>query len=229
MDRWPVIAVAGGSGGLGVSTLVALLALALARRHGVATLVDLDPLGGGIDVRLGAQDADGVRWSGLLLAGGSLEPSALLAGVPRWGRVSLLTGPDPPSEEVALQAVSVARRCGPVVADLARLGHPAVDAVGARAGLTVLLADPTPAGLAAAHAVFGRLPEAGLVVRSSVPGGVAAARAADLVGAPLLGTLPNCRVRVPLAVRGIPRRLTRLAGALAAGALAPGAAVGAAP
>src|SRR5699024_5446871 len=44
-----VIGLAGGCGGAGTSSLTARLAAA-ARRHGPVTLVDADPLGGGVDL-----------------------------------------------------------------------------------------------------------------------------------------------------------------------------------
>ena len=64
----PVLAVVGGSGGVGASTFAAALATAAAP----ATLIDLDPVSGGIDVLLGIEDVPGARWSGLRLEGGRL-------------------------------------------------------------------------------------------------------------------------------------------------------------
>ena len=60
-----VIAVLSGRGGAGGSTLAAALALAGTRRGLRATLVDLDPAGGGIDLLFGLETEPGPRWSEL--------------------------------------------------------------------------------------------------------------------------------------------------------------------
>jgi secretion/DNA translocation related CpaE-like protein len=70
------LAVVGGScGGAGASTVAAALALAAA--PGV-TLVDGDPWGAGIDLLLGAERADGLRWPDLTGLRGRV------AGPSRW-------------------------------------------------------------------------------------------------------------------------------------------------
>lgn len=60
-----VVAVLSGRGGAGGSTLAAALALAGTRRGLRATLVDLDPAGGGIDLLFGLETEPGPRWSEL--------------------------------------------------------------------------------------------------------------------------------------------------------------------
>ncbi|WP_370345961.1 septum site-determining protein Ssd [Catenulispora sp. EB89] len=60
-----VVAVLSGRGGAGGSTLAAALALAGVRRGLRATLVDLDPAGGGIDLLFGLETEPGPRWSEL--------------------------------------------------------------------------------------------------------------------------------------------------------------------
>ncbi|HWB65893.1 MAG TPA: septum site-determining protein Ssd [Mycobacteriales bacterium] len=56
-----VIAVIGGCGGGGASTLAAGLALTAARTA-ETLLIDADPLGGGLDVLLGVEHRPGLRW-----------------------------------------------------------------------------------------------------------------------------------------------------------------------
>src|SRR5690606_18363078 len=57
-----VVSVIGGRGGAGASLLAAALALA-GHRAGLRTaLVDADPLGGGLDILLGAEHVPGSRW-----------------------------------------------------------------------------------------------------------------------------------------------------------------------
>src|SRR5579875_2141374 len=87
-----VVAVLGGSGGVGASTFAAALATAAGR----AVLVDCDPLGGGIDVLLGVEAVPGARWSGLRVNGGRLDPHALDEGLPRWRDVRVLAADAPP-------------------------------------------------------------------------------------------------------------------------------------
>jgi secretion/DNA translocation related CpaE-like protein len=62
----------GGSGGLGVTTLSAGLAVRAAKRNLKAALVELDPCGGGIDVLFGAEHTPGWRWEDLVSAQGHI-------------------------------------------------------------------------------------------------------------------------------------------------------------
>ena len=45
-------------------------------------LVDCDPLGGGLDLVLGAEDLGGLRWPGLDVGGGRVPATALHAALP---------------------------------------------------------------------------------------------------------------------------------------------------
>jgi secretion/DNA translocation related CpaE-like protein len=67
-----VLAVVGGSGGLGASTLAAGLAVRAAKRSLSVTAVELDRCGGGLDVLFGAEQTDGWRWGDLVSAQGHL-------------------------------------------------------------------------------------------------------------------------------------------------------------
>ncbi len=69
----PLVGVVGGCGGAGASTLAAGLAVAARRRGLAAALVDLDPIGGGIDLLLGAERTPGWRWPRLLGAHGEVN------------------------------------------------------------------------------------------------------------------------------------------------------------
>jgi secretion/DNA translocation related CpaE-like protein len=66
----PVLAVMGGTGGVGASTLAAGIAVAAADRGRGAALVDVDILGGGIDLLLGVEQQQGWRWPNLTSAVG---------------------------------------------------------------------------------------------------------------------------------------------------------------
>jgi hypothetical protein len=93
-DAAPVVAVIGGRGGAGASTLAVGLA-GVAAGSGVATLlVDADPLGGGLDLLVGVEQEPGLRWADLAGARGRLQPGVLSGmlpavdglGVLSWGR-----------------------------------------------------------------------------------------------------------------------------------------------
>jgi Mrp family chromosome partitioning ATPase len=203
-----VIAVLGGSGGVGASSFAAVLAAVT----GSSLLVDLDVCGGGIDVALGIESVAGARWSGLHLAGGYLDPAALADGLPRWGPVAVLAADvavlDP---EAVLQVLSAARAAGPVVVDLPRAGAAERAAALVHADLVVLLARGDATGVVAAHATAAALPEvpAGIVVRR---GSYSARDAADLVGCRLLGELPSLGgPPLQLADRRLPRAVARVA------------------
>lgn len=90
-------------------------------------LVDLDPLGGGIDVVLGAEGIEGARWSGLHSAGDRLDPEQLVEGLPRWWDVPFLACdlPAPPNPAAVASVLESARAIGPVIVDVGRWPSPA--------------------------------------------------------------------------------------------------------
>jgi MinD-like ATPase involved in chromosome partitioning or flagellar assembly len=212
-----VIGVVGGSGGVGATSFAAVVAAVASG----ALLVDLDVAGGGIDVTLGIESTPGARWSGLHLAGGRLDPDALVRGLPRWGAVPVLAADvadlDP---DAVLQVLEVARACGPVVVDLPRRSCAERAAALLHCSLVVVVARADVDGLVAAHAVAAGLPELpiGLVCRR---GEVASADAARLVGVPLLGELPRMgRPRMVLNSHHLPSGAGRVAAGVLRG-LAP--------
>src|SRR3954454_11195925 len=206
-----VVGVVGGSGGVGASSFAAALAVVA----GESVLIDLDVAGGGVDVLLGIERAAGARWSGVELAGGRLEPTTLLAGLPCWGPCAVLAADVPALDpEAVLQAVEVASAAAPVVLDLPRGDCRERAAAAGLCDLVVLVIRADVSGLVAAHAVASALPQlpTGVVVRRS---DVPATDAARLVGAPLLGELPPVRARFALD----PARLPRAVHAVAVGVL----------
>ena len=76
------LGVVGGSGGAGATTFACALGQ-LAARAGTAVVVDLDPLGPGIDRVLGLEAAEGVRWDELCQTTGRLSARALREALPR--------------------------------------------------------------------------------------------------------------------------------------------------
>ena len=155
----PVICVLGGCGGVGATRFAAVLASVAAARYGQAVLLDLDPAGGGIDIGLGIESVPGARWSGLRVAGGHLDPAALLQGVPRWGLTHVVAADtaEMPAPGTVSQVLAAAGEVAPVVADLSRWGDAARTATLSRADLVVLVvADDVP-GVAAARSVVSAL------------------------------------------------------------------------
>ena len=213
VDRGWLLAVGASCGGAGASTLAAAVALAAA--PGVA-LIDADPWGGGLDLLLGAERAEGLRWPDLAALRGRVAGDALLAALPEAAGVHVLaasrSSPGAVPEE-ALTAVLEAVRGGgwPVVVDLPRWppegeGLPAQAAL-ADADLAVLV---VPARLRAATAARLLVESPGsawssaqLVVRP-VGGGLSREDVADVVGRPVLAELPHDRSAVPRGERGEP-------------------------
>jgi len=183
----PVLGVVGGSGGVGASTFAAVLAAAAGR----AMLVDLDVVGGGIDVLLGIEDIPGARWSGLRVGGGRLDPGLLADGLPHWGLLPVLAADAAPaSAEAVRQVLDAAAVLGPVIVDLGRGSTAQRAAAVARCALVVLLAVAEVRGLIAARAVVAGLSGAptGLVLRR---GSVSPDDAAALTDTPLIGVVPS--------------------------------------
>jgi secretion/DNA translocation related CpaE-like protein len=212
-----VIAVLGGSGGVGASTFAAVLA---AQAPG-SLLVDVDPSAGGIDVLLGLDPLPGARWSGLRVAGGRLGQDDLLAGLPGWGSCAVLAADvasiDPEALHEVLECAIDGSAFPAVILDLGR-GDSAERAMALlHCDLVVALVRADLTGAVAAHAVLDALPElpSGIVVRR---GDLAAGEIARMVSAPLLGTLPTMRSPVTLLdPQRLPRALTRVAAGVLAG------------
>lgn len=119
-DRALVIGVAGGCGGAGASSLAARLTAA-ARAQGPVTLVDADPLGGGLDVLVEEPWHGGLGWDEAAALGAE-DAEALGRGLPRVDEVALLVagrGAGADAERLARVLPALAARGGTVVVDLA--------------------------------------------------------------------------------------------------------------
>ncbi len=192
------VAVVGGSGGVGASTLAAGLALVGARRGLACALVDLDPLGGGLDLVVGAERTPGWRWPRLLGARGEVgDVRGVLPVVDGVTLVAMGRGADVGRLTVeAVHAVlgSLGRHHDLVVLDAGRVPVPAVRQAVRGVEAAVLLAGGGVRAVAAAARVRADLdtPATGVVVRRTVTGppGVVVA---DAVGLPLWGEVPTDR------------------------------------
>ncbi|MDY6808849.1 MAG: septum site-determining protein Ssd [Actinomycetota bacterium] len=190
------IAVIGGHGGAGVTTLAAAVALAGADLGPRVLLLDVDDLGAGIDLALGIEGRAGLRWQDLTVAAGAMRASALHDALPHVDdRLSVLAPrPDshhPIAVEPVVAALDAARAEGDtVVVDLPRAGGPVTDAVLDTVDLVVVVTTATVPGAASTRQVVTRVRRHGvwaeLAVRGPAPSGLRAAQVAATVGLPLL-------------------------------------------
>lgn len=196
-----VLAVVGARGGAGASVFAASVGLTVLHKGGDALLIDCDPLSGGLDLVLGAESEDGLRWPDLRLREGRVAASSLHSALPGRtngsARLTLLsgaregTGPEPDAIAAVLEA---GRRAGEtVICDLPRdLGEGGC-AVLDRADLAVVVVPAEVRACVSAKLVAQRVSErmaaVRLVVRGPSPGGLLAEEVAEATGFPLLTTM----------------------------------------
>ena len=210
-----VIALVGGSGGVGVSTLAAGLAFTAARQVQRSLLVDADRLGGGLDLLIGAERVSGWRWSRLAGARGHLGD---LAGqLPQLDGVEVLAmdrggGRSPDWEPGADELRAVLRRRRTAIRSVwsifpARSRSLLAEAA-SRADLLLVVVREDLRGLASGRQLLDELGPAhgqrGLVVRQSRARLMGAETVAEALGLPLLGTLVDERALAVAAERGDP-------------------------
>ncbi len=188
------IAVIGGHGGAGASTLAAAVALTAGASDDVL-LIDADQAGAGADLLLGVEEKSGLRWADVTGETGVISGPALRAALPRVGRVSVI-GParddvSPLRPDTVLAVVDAGRTAGDVVvADVGR--EPGLSASGLidTADFIVVVTTASVHAVAATRRTAARMVgdrDAVLVVRGPSPGGLRARDVADAVGIPLLG------------------------------------------
>jgi secretion/DNA translocation related CpaE-like protein len=192
------VAVIGGRGGAGASILAAgLAAMAVEARHRTL-LIDADPLGGGLDLVLGWERDDGLRWPGLAGAGGRVDPPALLRALPHRGDLVLLSFDRDelsgvPAEAMAATLDAARRGRDVIVADLPRqLDDAAVLALQA-ADRALLVVPAELRATASAARTLGQIRphcnEVAVVVRGPAPGRLRPREIARTLGLPLAGSL----------------------------------------
>ncbi len=194
------VTVVGAAGGVGASTLAALLARRRAADGARVALVDLDPGRGGIEVLLGIEAQAGARWFDLAQVRGTLAAGDLDGLLPRWQGVEVLSTDrrDTAVDGEMLAAVwsGLLASGRTVVADLpgralvagAMAEHPAL------AGEVLLLTGQDVLGVAGAVVVRGALGGgARLVLRRRPHARVAPSEAARLLDLPLAGMVPGDR------------------------------------
>lgn len=198
-----VLAVVGGRGGAGASVFAVATALRAVQQEERVLLVDCDPLGGGVDLVLGAEDLDGLRWPQVGAGAGRVPASALHAALPApeidgAGGLAVLScdrSPYGPSPAAVTSVLDAGRRAGDtVVCDVPRYPTEAAVAALAAADLTVLVVPADVRSCAAAARVAAVVaehggPSAGLVVRGPAPGGLTPQEIATALGLPLVAAM----------------------------------------
>lgn len=195
----PVVAVVGGRGGAGASLLTVALALA-GRRAGLRTvLLDADPLGGGLDILIGAEHARGSRWEEFSGRKGRMIWPALRDALPSVHGVVLMTWtarrPSTPIPPSAMRTVltCAARGAELLVADLPRALDPSAEEVLRRATVTLLVLPADVHSVMAAERIIpslrDRVPDLRLVVRGASSTTLSAQSVAESLGLPVAGEL----------------------------------------
>jgi secretion/DNA translocation related CpaE-like protein len=218
-DRARVLTVVGGSGGAGASVLATALAVTARRRSLDTLFIDGDPLGGGVDLALGWERMQGLRWPELVDASGRVNPPALVDALPGEGSLAVLsfdrselTGVPPQAMAAALDAGRRGRDL--VVVDLPRRFDEAslLALTAAERCYVVVLAELR--SCAAAQRIVAEAarhcPAMALVVRLVEPGGVRPAEIAEALDLPLAGVLtPEPRLTRAMAAGHPPARTGR--------------------
>jgi secretion/DNA translocation related CpaE-like protein len=196
--RGRVVAVIGGRGGAGASILAGALAVTAVKAGRRTLLVDADPLGGGLDLVLGWERVDGLRWPALMGAGGRVDPPALLDALPHRGDLVLLSFARDELQPVPGEAMAATLEAGRrardvIVTDLPRqLDDAAVLALqSAHRALLVVPAElrATAAAARVAGLVAMHCGDLSVVVRGPAPGRLRAREIAKALGLPLAGSL----------------------------------------
>ena len=191
-----VVAVVGGRGGAGATSLACALAVTAAGTGRRTLLVDGDPLGGGIDLCFGREQDTGLRWPDLGGTRGRLSAAALAGALPRVQELSVLSwdrgdAPAVPPEAVRAVLQAGRRSCELVVVDLPRSLDDGTRAVLHEAATVLLLVPAEVRAAAAASRVassFGLLcRDLRVVVRAPGPAGLEAPEVARALGLPLAG------------------------------------------
>jgi secretion/DNA translocation related CpaE-like protein len=189
-----VVAVIGGRGGAGASVLGVGLAMTSARRGLSTMLIDLDPLGGGIDLLLGAEDCSGLRWPDFAETRGRLAAAALHTALPErhglrllsWDRGSLSAVPAPAVHAVVTAAM---RACDVVVLDLPRRLDEATEEALALCTCALLVVPAEVRAVAAAARVALGLTtmtaDVRVVLRGPSPSGLGPAEVSEALGLPI--------------------------------------------
>ncbi|MFJ8754254.1 septum site-determining protein Ssd [Streptomyces sp. NPDC102441] len=193
------VGVMGGRGGSGASTLACALAVTAARSGRRTMLIDGDPLGGGIDVLLGGEESEGLRWPDFARSKGRLGGGALEESLPAlhglrvlsWGRDDEVIVPPQAMRSV----LAAARRLGGVVVvDLPRRFDESVAEALAQLDVGLLVVPGELRAVAAARRMAAVsqmvLEDLRVIARGPYTAGLDEHWVAQTLGLPLVGDLP---------------------------------------
>lgn len=196
-----VLAVLGARGGAGASVFTVAVGLTALKAGNNTLLIDCDPRGGGLDLVLGAETEEGLRWPDMQLSAGRVAAASLHTKLPARRRgnaqLTMLSGArkgEGPAPDAVAAIIEAGRRAGEiVVCDVPRQLEAAAWSAIDRADLTVIV---TPAELRAcitATQLAKDLKDRGitpqLIVRGPSPGGLRVDEIAGSVGIPVLTTM----------------------------------------
>ena len=196
-----VLAVLGARGGAGASVFAVAVALTALRSGENTFLIDCDPRGGGLDVVLGAEEDEGLRWPDMQLSAGRVAASSLHMALPtrRKGnaRLTLLSGArkgEGPAPDAVAAVIEAGRRTGEVVVcDVPRQLDAAAWAAVDRCDLAVIVTPAEVRACITAKQLADELQARGahpqLIVRGPSPGGLKMTEIAAAVGIPVLTTM----------------------------------------
>ncbi|MEU8707223.1 septum site-determining protein Ssd [Streptomyces sp. NPDC048565] len=194
------VGVMGGRGGSGASTLACALAVTAARSGRRTMLVDGDPLGGGIDVVLGGEQSEGLRWPDFARSKGRLGGGALEGALPALHGLRVLSWDRDDQVIVPSQAMrsvlAAARRVGGVVVvDLPRWFDASVTEALAQLDIGLLVVPGELRAVAAAQRVSAAarvvLEDLRVIARGPYTAGLDEHWVAQALGLPLVGDLPT--------------------------------------
>jgi secretion/DNA translocation related CpaE-like protein len=196
------VGVAAACGGGGASTVAAALAVTAARSGVPTVLVDADSMAGGIDLVLGCEDVEGLRWSDVAVTSGRVSATALREALPRCDQLGVLSWDR--STECVLDAATVKsilsaaqRGSQLVLVDLPRRLDDAAAEAAACCDVLLLVCSTDVRALAGAVRVVEVLrhltADIRLVVRLGIGAPAAGDAMSDLLRLPLLGSVPTRR------------------------------------
>ena len=206
--RAAVLCVTGSRGGAGASVLAAALGLTAANQGLRTLLVDADPYGGGVDLMLGLEQHEGVRWHDLAERRGRLNTATLRETLPRTGDLSVLSWrrgePVPVSEDAVRSLLDAAGRgFDLVVVDVPRYPGDVGRAALRAAGTTFLLVPAEVRATVAADGLAAALrrdtADVRLIVQGPAPGGLTTDAVARALDVPSAGAFERDR-RLPAAI-----------------------------
>lgn len=192
----PVVTVIGARGGAGASVLAAGLGVTAARLGHAPILIDADVVGSGLDVLLGEENIEGIRWGEAGAAIDEGDPEALRKALPRVGELSLLSWKRGDTRAISpdsmAAAIELARRgCGLVVIDLPRHCDPSTIVAIESSDLTLLVVPSEVRAVVAAARIAAMIgPHCARLlslIRGPAPAGLRPTDLADALALPCAG------------------------------------------